>query len=219
MENHSHNTTVQPRILLFDLGGVVFELGYEEAVRRFAELGLHEAANHLDASVQTGIFGQLERGEIDKNSFRQRLSEMVGREVSLAECTYAWLGYFRSLPSRNLKALRTLRAKGFRLCLLSNTNPFMLDFVRSSAFDGQGHSLDDYFDRLFVSCELKLMKPEPSIFKYIMEQEGASPQEILFLDDSSRNTSAAESLGIPTLLAEDAFSWVEALGERLGVRL
>lgn len=208
-----------PSILLFDLGGVVFELGYQEAVARFSTLGLHNAEKHLDASVQTGVFGKLERGEIGKEEFRRAFSEIVGREVSLGECSHAWLGYLRSIPPRNLDTLRQLRKTGFRLCLLSNTNPFMLDHVRSTAFDGCGHSLDEYFDRLYVSCELHLMKPEAAIFKRVLHEEGARPEEVLFIDDSLRNTSAATAIGIRTLLAKDAHSWISPLANMLHIKL
>ena len=204
-----------PAVLLFDLGGVVFELGYEEAVRRFSALGLKNARTHLDASVQTGIFGQLERGAIDKEEFRAAFSELVGHEVSLSDCAHAWLGYLKSVPEENLLLLRALRARGFRLCLLSNTNPYMLDYVRSSAFDGKGHSLDEYFDALYVSCACGMMKRERAIFEHVLAQEGVAPQDVLFIDDSPRNIAAAEAVGMRTLLAEDAYRWKEALQSRL----
>ena len=209
----------RPQILLFDLGGVVFDLGYAEAVARFSALGLHNAEKHLDVSVQTGIFGKLERGEIDKEEFRNAFSKLAGHEVSMQECTYAWLGYFKNLPSRNLEALKKLRINGFRLCLLSNTNPFMLEYVRSSAFDGAGHPLDYYFDALYVSCECRMMKPEAAIFHHVLQQEHIRPEEVLFIDDSPRNISAAKSLGIQTLLTDGADYWRTPLSERIGITL
>ncbi len=34
--------------LIFDMGGVVFSLGYEQAVRRFEDLGVHDARIFMD---------------------------------------------------------------------------------------------------------------------------------------------------------------------------
>ena len=48
------------RNIAFDLGGVVLALSYEQAVRRFEEIGLRDARRHLDAFEQKGIFGALE---------------------------------------------------------------------------------------------------------------------------------------------------------------
>ena len=48
--------------IAFDLGGVVLALSYEQAVKRFEEIGLKDARQRLDAFEQKGIFGELESG-------------------------------------------------------------------------------------------------------------------------------------------------------------
>ena len=134
------------RNIIFDLGGVIITLDPQEAIRRFRELGLHDAVKQLDSYTQTGIFGDLERGNISDETFRSEISKMVNREVSWDECRYAWLGYAREVPKRNLDVLRKLREEGYRLFLLSNTNPYMMSWVKSPDFDGEGHSIEDYLD-------------------------------------------------------------------------
>ena len=64
--------------IAFDLGGVVLALSYEQAVRRFEEVGLKDARQQLDAFEQRGIFGDLESGRITAEDFRRELSKMVG---------------------------------------------------------------------------------------------------------------------------------------------
>ena len=58
------------RNIIFDLGGVIITLDPQEAIRRFRELGLHDAVKQLDSYTQTGIFGDLERGNISDETFR-----------------------------------------------------------------------------------------------------------------------------------------------------
>ena len=79
--------------IAFDLGGVVIALSYEQSVRRFEEIGLKDARQHLDAFHKRGIFGELESGTITTEEFRIELSKLIGREVSYEECLYAWHGY------------------------------------------------------------------------------------------------------------------------------
>ena len=69
--------------IAFDLGGVVLALSYEQAVRRFEEIGLANARQHLDAFEQKGIFGDLESGRISPEDFRRELSKLIGREVTM----------------------------------------------------------------------------------------------------------------------------------------
>ena len=241
------------RNLIFDMGGVVFDLGYEQAVRRFGEIGVDDARTMLDASIQTGIFGELEGGRISCEAFRRGLSAHVGRELSLEQCDYAWKGYILDLPQRNLDKLLELRSRGYRLFLLSNTNPFITRWAHSPQFSlaatpagmaalsvipsspdvcvpsdrslsgpassvcdsaaplsdetDAGRPMDDYFDRLYFSCDLRMMKPDPAIFQYVLDAEGLDPAETLFIDDSPRNTEAAVRLGIRTMCPRNNADW------------
>ena len=197
--------------IAFDLGGVVLALSYENAVKRFEEIGLKDARNHLDAFHQHGIFGQLEDGSIGKEEFRKELSSLIGREVTAEECYYAWHGYVENVPKRNLEALLELRADGYKVCLLSNTNPYMMQWAQSTEFDGMGHSIDHYFDKLYLSYECKVMKPKTEIFQMMLEGQESTAEETLFIDDSPANCAAAEALGIRTLCPQNNEDWTEKL--------
>ena len=132
-------------------------LSHPGGVKRFKELGVADAEKQLDPYTQTGIFGDLEGGRITAEEFRLALSKMVGREVTFEECKYCWLGYRADLPQRNLDVLKKLRREGYRLILLSNTNPFMMDWAESGEFDGEGNSIHHYFDALYMSYRVKAM--------------------------------------------------------------
>ena len=96
------------RNIAFDLGGVVVALSYEQAVRRFEAIGLKDARQRLDAFEQKGIFGDLESGRISAEDFRKELSLLVGRRLTMEECSTAWQGYIDHVPKRNLEALLSL---------------------------------------------------------------------------------------------------------------
>jgi putative hydrolase of the HAD superfamily len=201
--------------IAFDLGGVVIALSYENAVASFERIGLKDARQHLDAFHQQGIFGQLEDGSIDQETFRKALSQLIGRDVTTNDCYEAWHGYVEDVPKRNLEALEALRAKGYKVCLLSNTNPYMMQWARSSEFDGQGNALDHYFDALYLSYECGVMKPHKQIFEMMLEGQEALPEETLFIDDSPANVAAAEALGIHTLCPQNNEDWTGTLKDML----
>lgn len=207
----------QIKNIAFDLGGVVIALSYEQAVRRFEEIGLKDARQHLDAFHQRGIFGDLERGIITTEDFRIELGKLIGREVTYDECLYAWHGYVEYVPQKNLQMLLKLRQLGYKVCLLSNTNPFMMQWAMSNEFDGNGHSMDYYFDNLYLSYKYKYMKPSPEIFKIMLEGQQSSAEETLFLDDGQKNVEAAKELGMKTLFPENNEDWTEPLAKLLGI--
>ena len=68
------------------------------------------------------------------------------------------------MPQRNLEAILDLRAKGYKVCLLSNTNPFMMQWANRD-FDGQGHPIGYFFDALYLSYECKVMKPRRALLE------------------------------------------------------
>lgn len=193
--------------IIFDLGGVIMTLSHPGGVKRFKELGVSDAEKQLDPYTQTGIFGDLEGGRISAEEFRSALSKMVGREVTFEECKYCWLGYRADLPQRNLDVLKKLRSEGYRLILLSNTNPFMMDWAESGEFDGKGNSIHHYFDALYMSYRVKAMKPSEYFFRYVLEKEAIKPEETLFVDDGPRNVAMAADMGIHTFCPENGSDW------------
>ena len=215
--------------IAFDLGGVVLALSYENAIRRFEETGLANARQHLDAFCQHGIFGDLEAGKISAEDFRIELSKLIGREITAQECFDAWHGYVESVPQRNLQMLLHLKELGYKVCLLSNTNPYMMQWACSPAFsdtdassanelhDIKGRPINDFFDKLYLSYECRVMKPDAEIFHIMLQGQEATADETLFIDDSPRNCEAAERLGIHTLCPQNNEDWIPMLKAYLGI--
>ncbi len=201
--------------ILFDLGGVIITLDQQQSVRRFEELGLKDAQQRLNAYTQEGIFGDLEGGLIDAETFRRELSLLVGRQVTHAECAYAWQGYAKEVPQRNLDALQRLRSEGYRLLLLSNTNPYMMEWVNSADFDGHGHGVGHYFDALYLSYEMRLMKPAEEIFLRVLMAEQVPPSSCLFIDDGPRNVATASQVGLNTFCPENGADWTQIIYQYL----
>lgn len=196
--------------VIFDLGGVVLHLDRQEAVRRFQAMGIDNAPEMLDAYHQNGVFLQVEDGTLNANQFIDRLQKMTGKELSYHAVAHGWLGFIREVPLYKLEYIRELRKK-YGVYLLSNTNPFIMEWARSAAFTPQGTPITDYFDRLYASYELKMVKPDPAIFEYIVKDAGIDPAETLFLDDGEANVREAARLGIRVYQPQDGEDWRSAV--------
>ncbi|MBQ3733066.1 MAG: HAD family phosphatase [Bacteroidales bacterium] len=205
--------------IALDMGGVVLHIDHDQAVSRFEEIGAAEAREYLNPYHQQGFFGQLEGGQISAETFVAELSRLIGKPLTHEQCLYAWLGYLKELPQRNLDAIQRLRNEGYRVCLLSNTNPFFFEWAESGAFDGHGHPIGNYFDSLYVSFRCKLLKPSREIYEHVLRSEGIRPEQLLFIDDSERNTEAAAALGIRTLHVETNADWPKALADFMSTHI
>lgn len=196
--------------VVFDFGGVVAPADIALAQKNFRELGVSDIEKYLNLTRQEGFFGDFEEGLIDEEGFRCKVSEKVGHEVSTEACRQAYLGFFSTVPEANLKLFERLRAEGYRLSLLSNTNSFVSDWFLNGDLDGKGRALDSYLDNFYLSYRLKTMKPDERIFKILLDSENAEPEAVLFIDDGPRNVAAAAALGIRTLHVTDPHDWTSA---------
>lgn len=199
------------KTIAFDLGGVIITIDQPQAISRFKEIGAENVEDYLNPYTQTGIFGDLEHGLITAEEFRVELGKLTGKEYTSRQCAYAWQGYAKDVPQRNLDIVQRLRQQGYRVVLLSNTNPYMMEWAMSPAFDGHGHSLADYFDHCYLSYQLKMMKPSEEIFRHVLMQEKTFPDEILFVDDGPRNVAAASQIGFHTFCPVNGEDWTEEI--------
>ena len=202
-----HRNMKEIKNIAFDFGGVVVALSLKGAIKAFEKIGVKDASERLDAFHQKGVFEDLEAGRITMEEFRVEMCRLTGKEVSIQDCFEAWHGYVDYVPQKNLDTLLRLREKGYQVCLLSNTNPFMMMWAESPEFDGLGHPVSYYFDRLYLSYQCGVMKPAPEIFQMMLKGQSALPEETFFIDDSENNVQIARSLGIRTLCPHDNEDW------------
>lgn len=192
------------------MGGVIFRQDSEEAFRRFREAGL-DPEKYMGAFGQKEFFLDVENGKIDADTFCRKMAEASGREhVSWEEAQHCWLGFLRDVPVERLHYLLELK-KHYHVCLLSNTNPFMMSFTRSSKFSSDGKPISFYFDTLFCSYEMKAYKPDSEIFIKVLDTDKMIADETLFLDDSMKNIVAAQRLGLQTLYVKTNEDWRDRL--------
>lgn len=199
--------------LLFDMGGVVFNQNTEEAFRRFRQAGI-DTDYYMGKYGQKDFFLDLESGDIDDKEFCRRMSEVVGKTITWDEAQHCWLGFFDGVPEERLRNLELLR-KDYHLCLLSNTNPFMMAFTRSNQFSKGGRPIIDFFDSFFCSYEMKCCKPADEIFLDALKRDNMLAEECLFVDDSQANCNAAKKLGINALCCKSNSDWMPELKEIL----
>ncbi len=194
------------KTLLFDLGGVLIHLNREESVRRFVKLGVHDAAEMLDPYLQNGIFLQLENGTLDKEAFRQAISLRAGKAISHDEIMWGLLGFLEEVAAYKFDYIEQLRSR-YKIYIISNTNPYIMEFAESPDFLPNHRPLSSYVDGIFASCNLKMVKPFPEIFEYMPHAAHFLPEEALFIDDGKANVETAARMGYKTYCPPNYYDW------------
>jgi putative hydrolase of the HAD superfamily len=183
--------------LLLDYGDVI-SLPYDEDVR-------DEVARLLDLAPEE----LMERYWVNRSLLDSGLptapywSGVAGRDVSdeeAAQLDKVDLGGWARTNADMLAFVEEQKLAGVRLALLSNA-----PHVQADAFEQVAWTAG--FDHVFVSARLGMVKPDRPIFEHVLEELGARPQDVTFVDDRAANIEAAAALGIRCVL----FTSVEEL--------
>lgn len=182
-------------VFVFDLGGVLSDIDVIGFIARMQNLmpegEVWEAdQNALLAGGGDSFLHQYELGEITSEQTLKCFHDMCRPEVTNEQIQQVWLSEL-ALVQESIKALlRRLRQNKHTVFLLSNTNEMHWNYI-ADMFNYDGYTLQDHFDKLFLSYELHLHKPEKPIFdevsKYIPHGE-----EVIYIDDAERNRIAGE---------------------------
>lgn len=196
--------SIPVRNIVFDLGGVLIDYDLQRCLDSFRKLGFTQIDRYVNPYTQNGFFAQIENGTVTPAQWYAMIDREVGHHIDPQRIDEALCSFLIDIPDYKLDMLRDLRRQGYRVCMLSNTNVIMFEWMKQHVFNKQGLTVLDYFDRLFLSYEMKMVKPNEEIFRKMLADGEMVPTEILLIDDGEANVAAASALGIHTYLAHRA---------------
>lgn len=196
--------------IVFDLGGVIADIDQDAALASFRRLGVPNIESYLDPYEQKGIFKMVETGELGVDDFINAINTIVGHKIEPIEIYCAWQSFIKGVKVEKLQFINKLN-KHYMVYLLSNTNPFVMQWAESIDFSEDNIPMQFYFDRMFLSYEMGLTKPDKRIFEKMIEQTEMRPEETLFIDDSQANIETARKLGFQTYCPTEGEDWHPAI--------
>jgi putative hydrolase of the HAD superfamily len=185
------------RLILFDLGGVLYNIEHARTHSALNDLQIPNA-KPISFSLEHAetIFGEFDSGTLNASDFFSSLRERHNIQGSDEQIINAWNAMLLGLYPDTIEFIQEI-SRNVPIALLSNINEIHHDFVREECAP-----LFNYFEHLFLSYTLNLKKPDPAIFQYVIAKTGYAPNDILFLDDTPINCSIAQTLGIHTRLID-----------------
>ena len=177
--------------LIFDFGDVFINLDKPAIERSMNKLGISTITNEM-----LEIAMNYEKGLISTDVFITSFTKKFPM-ISNKEFTIAWNSIILDFPEHRLTFIEHLASlKKYKLILLSNTNELHIEQVIENM------SLDRYlrfkncFDQFYLSHEIKLRKPDHSIYEFVLIKNNLIAKNCFFIDDTKENTDAASILGI-----------------------
>lgn len=174
--------------ILFDMGGVLVELQWQERMEGLLNRPLPMAElHHLWVTATSTV--DFESGRTNFDQFTAAFLQEFDLALDAADFQREFLALVQDPFPGCLPILGQIKDR-FHLSLLSNTNP--AHHEKLSRIEG----FFPTFDRLFLSYQMGCMKPSPQIFETVIAQLATAPEQIAFFDDGARNVAAAKALGI-----------------------
>jgi len=192
--------------IIFDLGGIVVNLDRQGCVDSFKAIGATEVSDYVDDSKQEDVFHELEIGAISVAKFCDQVRYKAQFDATDEQICAAWNTMIKEIPVKRIEKLIELH-DSYTTYLLSNTNEIHWKYCYDKLFPYHGLSADNYFEEIFLSYEMHLIKPSEAIFTSVLEQTGIKAEETLFIDDSEVNCAAARRLGIKTRCVKQSEDW------------
>jgi putative hydrolase of the HAD superfamily len=199
--------------VIFDFGGVLTTSPFEAFARYESERGLPadiirrtNAANHLE-----NAWAKFERAEVDLDAFDGLFaaeSLTLGAEVRGRDVLPLLSG---DLRPEMVEALRRIKARFKTGCITNNLpNNAIGSASGRTLYVAEVMAL---FDHVIESAKIGLRKPDPRIYRMMVEALGVDPNNCVYLDDLGVNLKPARAMGMTTikvLNGEQAIAELEA---------
>jgi epoxide hydrolase-like predicted phosphatase len=200
--------------IIFDFGGVIIPVDPMAFAGGLMNLGCTDVLGLHERFMAEEVYSRFEKGEMSPKEFRKMLRTGLNNNVTDEHLDRAWNLIIGEIPPHRVDFLVKLRSK-YRTFLLSNTNKIHYDFYQEQFRKTHDyHSLDSLFEKAYYSFHLKLYKPDPAIFEFVLKDSGLKPEETLFVDDYSSNIEAAKKLGLQTIHLEEGMEVADILRTR-----
>jgi putative hydrolase of the HAD superfamily len=186
--------------IIFDFGGVICDLEIQRSVDKFKAFGKPKAEDRDKQEEHDRKFEHLvstyETGLITSQEFRNAIRSYYRVPPSDEAIDDAWNALLVGIPEPRIWLLENIR-KVYRIFLLSNSNE--IHYLKYCEELRQQYGYPDFdalFENAYFSYLLHLRKPDPEIFRWVLDKNDLVFFETLFIDDTLINVQTARTLGI-----------------------
>ncbi|HUI90485.1 MAG TPA: HAD family phosphatase [Anaerolineales bacterium] len=180
------------KAIIFDIGGVLLQWDPHRLYERY-----FDRPQQIDRFLAEIDFAAWNTEQDRGRPFAEGVAELSSQFPHYAHLIRAygehWEESIVGPITGGVEILRELKRAGYPLYALSNWSAETYPRVR--------HKYDflDLFEKIILSGEVKLVKPDPAIFNLTLKRIHHAAAECLLIDDSEANINGARTLGFVTI--------------------
>ena len=181
--------------IIFDIGNVLMTFDNRTFLHNLFQD--EQTQRHVyDAIFGSGYWVELDRGREKDELLAKMIAEKPEYEQEI-RTAFENAGMCMERRDYAIPWIQELKRKGYRVLYLSNyshyameAKPEVLDFL-------------PYMDGGVFSCDVFLIKPDPEIYRKLIEMYDLEPAECIFLDDMKDNVDVAKKMGMQGIVVEN----------------
>jgi len=182
--------------IILDLGRVILKINLDNTLISFKEFGFSKLEEFDIIFSRYTFFRQFELGLISPQQFFSEIRKAISNNLSDESIEKAWNSMIGEYYEGAVPLVQNL-GKEYRMFLLSNTNEIHEKEYNSRLMTDHGiANLSLLFEKVYYSHTLHLSKPDPVIFKYVLNDSHLVPEETLYIDDLLVHIESSVKLGI-----------------------
>ncbi len=181
------------KAVVFDFGNVISCPQPEDTFRKMSLVsGIPEKVLEQSMVIRAPFDG----GDIDRAELYRRVLSNNGFEEKSRDRKFCErlgdmdLASWFSINEETCTWIRELKASGYKTGILSNMPRDFLELY------GNRIPVFKEVDYALFSCDIHIIKPNPEIYKRLLEGLGVMAEETVFFDDLQKNIDAANEAGI-----------------------
>ena len=196
------------KTVVFDIGKVLIGFEWGEYVRSLFDE--ETAAKVTHAMFGSRYWHELDRAVLSEEEILELFYETEPEYKAEIDKAFERVGECVTRRDWAIPLIESLKARGYRVLYLSNyseyvmaSNPSALDFL-------------PHMDGGIFSCDEKVIKPDPEIYRRLIAKYDLVPERCLFIDDNPDNVDAARAQGLQSFVFEDYDQMCAALERYCG---
>jgi 2-haloacid dehalogenase len=199
--------SARPTAVVFDLGGVLIDWNPRYLYRRLFD-GDEAAMEAFLAEVTTPDWNLAQdAGRPWDEAVELLIREHPQHAALIAAYRDRWVETLGDAIEPTVDVLAELRATRVRLFALSNWSAETFPVARPR------FPFLEWFEGIVISGEVGITKPDPGVYRHLIDRYRLDPATTVFIDDNEANVRAARELGMIAIRFDSAVALREALGE------
>ena len=184
------------RNIIFDFGGVIHDIRYENVGEAFARHGVNNLGSFYSKEFQTREMDLFEKGLLSADEYRDYIRRMTGMDFTDETIDEIVNAILVDVPKERVELLRRLRDR-YKIFLFSNTNQINYDCFTARLQEKYHFDIfTECFEAAYFSFMMHCRKPSKDGFEQIINEQGIEPLETVFIDDILKNLDGAFDAGL-----------------------